>query len=181
MYSILLAVFSIITLKAFPFAPIQITLYDFLIEGYPSFILSFEPNKERIRGAFLPAVIRRSLPYAAIILIHAILIAWCSPWIGIPTAAAMAVTYGIAGFAGILALIKACRPFNKLRMLICSTVVIGFYAAVLLFSSMIELESFTVASFVLFAGLVTISLPLTRIVSHWISEYPLEKIAWFQK
>ena len=48
----------------FPFAPIQITLIDLIIEAYPSFFLSFEPDGRRISGTFLGSVLRRALPNA---------------------------------------------------------------------------------------------------------------------
>ncbi|EAG3032107.1 HAD family hydrolase, partial [Listeria monocytogenes] len=49
-YSFLLSLVCILTSSAFPFLPIQITLIDLAIEGYPSFFLSFEENKAPIKG-----------------------------------------------------------------------------------------------------------------------------------
>ena len=49
-YSFLLSLVCILTSSAFPFLPIQITLIDLAIEGYPSFFLSFESTNQ---GALL--------------------------------------------------------------------------------------------------------------------------------
>ncbi len=63
-YSFLLSLVCILTSSAFPFLPIQITLIDLAIEGYPSFFLSFEENKAPIKGRYLPTVLLNALPNA---------------------------------------------------------------------------------------------------------------------
>ena len=59
LYSILLCVLCLLTNTPFPFVPIQITLIDLVIEGYPSFFLSFLPDSRPVRTKFLPEAIRR--------------------------------------------------------------------------------------------------------------------------
>ena len=49
LYSILLCVLCLLTNTPFPFVPIQITLIDLVIEGYPSFFLSFLPDSQPVR------------------------------------------------------------------------------------------------------------------------------------
>ena len=64
LYSILLCVLCLLTNTPFPFVPIQITLIDLVIEGYPSFFLSFLPDSRPVRTKFLPEAIRRAAPNA---------------------------------------------------------------------------------------------------------------------
>ena len=54
---------------SFPLIPIQVTLIDLFIEGYPAFLPSFVPDGQKRTGRCLPSVLRRSLPKAAAILL----------------------------------------------------------------------------------------------------------------
>ena len=49
-YSVLLSLVCLVLNIPFPFMPIQITLIDLIIEGYPAFFISFEPDNRRITG-----------------------------------------------------------------------------------------------------------------------------------
>ncbi|MFR4394220.1 MAG: hypothetical protein ACLT29_08060, partial [Ruminococcus callidus] len=48
LYSVLLCAICLLTNTPFPFVPIQITLVDLIIEGYPSFFLSFLPDSRPV-------------------------------------------------------------------------------------------------------------------------------------
>lgn len=167
-YSALLSLFSILTMTAFPFVPIQITLYDMFIEAYPSFALSLEPNRNRIEGKFLPNVISRALPFAVLIMINIIITVCVAPMIGISEPESITVMYFITSFAGILAVFKSCRPFNKIRAFICVTVLIGFYTAVYLFAGILHLEKLTMPALVLFVGMAVLCIPLKTFLDKLI-------------
>jgi hypothetical protein len=51
-YSVLLSIVCLILNIPFPFMPIQITLIDLIIEGYPAFFMSFETGWEKNYGTF---------------------------------------------------------------------------------------------------------------------------------
>ena len=68
-YSILLSLFCVLADLPFPLIPIQVTLIDLFIEGYPAFFQSFVPDGRALTGRFLPSVLRRSLPNAMAILL----------------------------------------------------------------------------------------------------------------
>jgi len=159
-YSILLAIYSVITLTAFPFSPIQITLYDGVIEGYPSFLLSFEPSRKRIEGNFLRSVITQALPYSLLILLNIIVTTQISPAMGISRDEAVTVMYYLTSLAGILAVFRACRPFNKIRAFVSITATIGFYLAAYLFSGLLHLQPLTMPALKLLAVLVVLCVPV---------------------
>ena len=58
----------------YPFIPIQLTLASVSTIGIPSFILSFEPNNERVTGKFLPNVLKKAVPPAITIVINILII-----------------------------------------------------------------------------------------------------------
>ena len=61
-FSMLLAVFSVILLLDYPLEPTQVSLISMFTIGIPSFILALEPNKNPIRGHFLTNVLVKALP-----------------------------------------------------------------------------------------------------------------------
>lgn len=87
--------------------PIQITLIDLIIEGYPAFFISFEPDNRRITGRFLPSVLRRAFPNAVSILICFVVLLALSWVMPIPTAQFDLLLYLLVGTVGIQAVFKA--------------------------------------------------------------------------
>lgn len=61
-FSMLLAIFSVILMLDYPLEPSQVSLISMFTIGIPSFVLALEPNKELIRGHFLTNVLVRALP-----------------------------------------------------------------------------------------------------------------------
>lgn len=146
-YSILLSLYCMITQTAFPFIPIQITLIDLAIEGYPSLFMSFEPIHDRINGSFLKTAIRRALPFAITIIMIILAISELPEMLRIPFGADVTIMYYMTGFISVMAVLQACYPFNKLRAFLFITVAIGFFTAVLLFTSLLHLEPLNKATF----------------------------------
>ena len=66
-YSLVLAVITAVTLAAYPFAPIQLTLISNLTIGIPAFFLALGPNRRRYVPGFLRRVLRFAVPTGAVI------------------------------------------------------------------------------------------------------------------
>ena len=139
LYSVILSILNIITCTAFPFIPIQITLIDLVIEGYTSFFISFEPNGKRIKEPFLKSVLRNALPYSLVIILNIIIIYFIAPLLNIGNDKAHTIMYYLIGFTSILAVIRVCRPFNKMRIFLSSTTAVGFFVATFLFKKLLHL------------------------------------------
>ena len=71
-YSFILSIICAVTAIGFPFIPIQITLIDLAIEGYPSFFLSFEQDKRKITYRYLPTALINALPNALLVVVNII-------------------------------------------------------------------------------------------------------------
>lgn len=136
LYSVILCLICLITNTPFPFVPIQITLIDLIIEGYPSFFASFEPNSKKVTTRFLPEAIRRAAPNALAIsvcfVLYLILNAAGVIGAGGENTQANALLFLTIGTVGILGVFKMCYPFNKLRGFLFVTTGLGYYAAVAL-------------------------------------------------
>lgn len=139
-YSVLLSVACVILNMPFPFIPIQITLIDLVIEGYPAFFMSFEPDNRKITETFLHSSLRRASPNALTIVAEFFLVARLAPAVGITGPQAHSALYVLVGFMEIQAVYKACMPFDKLRIFLCATMTIGFFAGAFLFRSILRLD-----------------------------------------
>lgn len=140
-YSMLLALFNIVTNTAFPFIPIQITLIDLAIEGYTSFFLSFLENSKPLKGTFLRTVIKNALPYALTIIISIIIITFTRAGMGLNLEESHTLMYLIIGGVSIFAVIEACRPFNRISTFLCTTTAVGFFFAAILFKKLLHLTA----------------------------------------
>lgn len=138
-YSILITMLCIIFNCPFPFIPIQITLIDAIIEGYPAFIMSFEPNDVKVRGRFLNTALRTAAPNAIAVTLSFCVMYPASNILNIAPEQTTLIMYLIVGITGIIGVIKACMPFNKLRAFLAATTAAGFFAALILFRSLLKL------------------------------------------
>lgn len=166
LYSVMLSILNIITCTAFPFIPIQITLVDLAIEGYTSFFLSFEPNGKQIKERFLKSVLKNSFPYSMVIIINIILLYLLAPALDIVKPKATTLMYYMIGFTSILAVIRVCRPFNKIRVFLCTTTAIGFFVATILFRNLLHLSKLGMEEVIVFLALATISTILILIKNY---------------
>lgn len=166
LYSVILSILNIITCTAFPFIPIQITLVDLAIEGYTSFFLSFEPNGKQIKERFLKSVLKNSFPYSMVIIINIILLYLLAPALDIVKPKATTLMYYMIGFTSILAVIRVCRPFNKIRVFLCTTTAIGFFVATILFRNLLHLSKLGMEEVIVFLALATISTILILIRNY---------------
>lgn len=136
LYSILLCVLCLLTNTPFPFVPIQITLIDLVIEGYPSFFLSFLPDSQPVRTKFLPEAIRRAAPNALAIgvcfLFYLILHAMGIFGLSGEQTQANTLLFLLIGTVGLLGVFKMCLSFTKGKAFFAATSAIGFYFAIAL-------------------------------------------------
>ena len=138
-YSILLSLFCVLANLPFPLIPIQVTLIDLFIEGYPAFFQSFVADGRKIQGRFLPSVLRRALPNAAAILLAAAGLLLGGGTLGLPAGQVPMALYLVIGVVEEEALLKSCLPMDRLRGFLFLTASAGFFCAVLLFHSLLAL------------------------------------------
>ena len=139
-YSVLVSFFCLITNKAFPFIPIQITLIDACIEAYPSFVSIVESDIRRIRGKFLPTALSHAAPFGITVACMIAVFTLLAPF---GTEERQTVMYLLLILISMLAVIKSCIPLTPLRLFVCVTMVGGTFLALALFPSLLEIVAVT--------------------------------------
>ena len=165
LYSIMLSIVAAIVNIPFPFMPIQITLMDLAIEGYPNFFMTFEPNHTRIRGRFLPTVMRRALPSAVLIVAYMVILFGLSSHFGFDSLTRTTLMYDSLASCSIMLVFSACRPFNAWRAALWGSMTIGFYVATILFKNILHLGVLHGTSLLLFLAFALMAYPLTLLLT----------------
>ncbi|WP_206215456.1 MULTISPECIES: cation-translocating P-type ATPase [unclassified Enterococcus] len=177
-YSFILSILCAVTAIGFPFIPIQITLIDLAIEGYPSFFLSFEQDKRKVNYRYLPTALINALPNALLVVLNIIAVYFMGrnhSWT--PGETTTLMYYLLIGIS-CMAVIKACYPFNPLRIFLAVTTVVGIYVAAMLFHGILEVNLGLGDQWGYFAGFMILNIVL-RLV-YWktdIQTYLLNKMA----
>lgn len=143
LYSVFITLWCVIFNLPFPFIPIQITLIDLVIEGFPSFFMSLERNDKPVRGKFLPSAIGAALPNAVAVTVCCIVLTMAGTALGIEQSQIGLVTYLTLGAISVMGVVKASLPFNWLRGGLCAVSALGYAGAVAILPNLFKLPART--------------------------------------
>ena len=138
-YSFLLAVICIASallgrsewILIFPFIPIQITMIDQFVEGFPPFVLTFERNIKPVEPNFLRRSMLRALPSALMVVFSVLFVKIFGSSQGWSELEISTLLYYLLGSIGFLSVFRACMPFTLWRVLLIVWSVGGFLATAL--------------------------------------------------
>ena len=141
LYSVFITLWCVIFNLPFPFIPIQITLIDLVIEGFPSFFMSLERNDKPVRSKFLPSAIGAALPNAVAVTVCCIVLTMAGTALGIEQSQTGLVTYLTLGAISVMGVVKASLPFNWLRGGLCAVSALGYVGAVAILPNLFKLPA----------------------------------------
>ena len=136
--TLFLALICIFSKSQYFFTTQNMMMYEFLVSAVPSFVLTMQPNTNRVKGKFIPYVLSRALPGSltmALSILTVFVIKKLSG-VGVPdvfsfgvgentkTIEYHAIMILALTFAGLVMLYQVCKPFNPLRatlFTICTT------------------------------------------------------------
>ena len=143
LYSVFITLWCVIFNLPFPFIPIQITLIDLVIEGFPSFFMSLERNDKPVRSKFLPSAIGAALPNAVAVTVCCIVLTMAGSSLGIEQSQIGLVTYLTLGAISVMGVVKASLPFNWLRGGLCAVSALGYAGAMAILPNLFKLPART--------------------------------------
>ena len=138
-YSFLLAVICIASallgrtewILIFPFIPIQITMIDQFVEGFPPFVLTFERNIKPVEQNFLKKSMLRALPSALMVVFSVLFIKIFGTSQGWSAIEISTLLYYLLASIGFMSVVRACLPFSLWRVLLIIWSVGGFLGTAL--------------------------------------------------
>ena len=176
-YSFILAIICILSallfdknlLLIFPFIPIQVTLIDQFVEGFPPFVLTFEKNIQPVEKDFIKKSLLMALPSALMVVFSVIFVRiWGSLNGWIPQEVST-VSYYLLGSIGMLSVIRACLPLNLWRILLIIWSISAFIVTAILFRPLIEIGVLSGRAFELYAILMII-FTIIFIIIEWLKK-----------
>ena len=157
-YSFILSIICALTAIAFPFIPIQVTLIDLAIEGYPAFFLSFEGDKRKVVGKFLPTALKNASVYALLVVANIIAVYLIGQNQGFSSLDTTTLMYYLLVGISCMAVVRACLPLNPLRIFLVFSTIIGIYVAAMLFHNILEIGFLTSQTMGLFFIMMAINI-----------------------
>lgn len=143
-YAGILALLFLFIEMSYPFIPIQLTLASVVTIGIPSFVLALEPNKERVKGKFLVNVLKKSAPPAFTIILNILLICLAGQMFSLSYAKISTLCLTLTGYTSFILLFKICRPFNRIRLILFSTMFYLFIYAIFNLTTLFSITHFNV-------------------------------------
>lgn len=141
-YAGILAFLFLFIEMSYPFIPIQLTLASVATIGIPSFVLALEPNKERVKGNFLANVLRKSAPPAFTIILNILLICMFGQTLSLSYAKISTLCLTLTGYTSFILLYKICRPFNRIRLFLFSSMFYLFIYAIFNLTTLFSITHF---------------------------------------
>ena len=178
--TVLLAVVCIFAHTEYFFTTNNMMMYEMFISAIPSFVLSLQPNTERVKGKFIPFVLSRALP-GAITLALSILTVFIigetelGATLGFIGEGGKAPVYQammmlVLTFTGLVMLFRICQPFNVVRTILflfvcalCILVISIPFLGEIVFSGWAALE-FQLSQILLLIIIVQAALPISEVL-----------------
>ena len=152
-----------------PFDPNQLLLLEFFVIGIPSFVLALQPNKDRIRGNFLPNIISKAIPGAIIFSLIFVTCYLFNTLSGTGTAITTSTMTSLGIFyAGLLILHRICRPFDSIRLIMfIGVTAVSTLILVLVPFSFFSYENLSLVSILLLICIIEFSGVIYNSVVKW--------------
>lgn len=173
-FSLLLAVFSMISVLQYPLQPSQITLISMFTIGMPSFILSLEPNKDKIKGGFLGNVFRMATPAGITIFLSVSALLVFGQVLKLDSASISTASAGLVALGEFLILARVAKPYNRLHVGMLAVMVAGFLYMILFHSRLFGISSMNWKSMLLLAVFLIVTEAIFRYfyrISTFIGRY----------
>lgn len=164
-FSMLLSLFSVCMVLEYPLEPAQISLISMFTIGIPGFIMSLEPNKERIQGRFLSKVIRKALPAGLTdFLVVSAMVIFCKEFAVNESDVSTACTV-IVAIVGFMILYRIASPMNRLHWIMLIGVIAGWLFCVIEISHLFAINSISKQCAMLLIVFAMLTEPMLRYLS----------------
>ena len=176
-FSLLLALFTIVLSIHYPLKPTQISLISMFNIGLPGFLLAMENNTRRQRGRLLTRTLRGAIPSSVISFLAIAVLMYIGPKFFNLTDDEMGVagTYFLSA-VGFVLLWKLIHPLNKYRIFVFVLCVTGMVGSIIGFWNIFIMAEVTVRGTWISVGYALAGAILMRLILKIMAKMQLEKI-----
>ena len=170
-YTILIAISTVLLNMPYPFIPFQMTLLDNFIEGFPSFMILFEKNIDKQKESIGRHAMRYSLPNALVIVLSVIALKLLAPILSLELHEVFTILYFSTSLISIHMIYRIYSPINWYRTFVLIIDIIGFCMATYIFWDWLQLAPLTMQLFQYILIIIVIGMILAAIISHFVNIY----------
>lgn len=164
-FSIILALFSIVSFFVYPLSPSQVSLVSAFNIGLPAFLLALEANEKKQKKKFIRTTILRALPSAITTFIAIIGLMKFAKLFDLPADdISTACTY-LMLVGGYIILYRIIRPLNFYRWMVILISIIGVFVSVKYLHTLFDISKVSIQS----TGLCVLFAIAQASVIRWIS------------
>ncbi|MDD2979054.1 MAG: cation-translocating P-type ATPase [Hespellia sp.] len=161
-FSLLMAIFSMISLNSYPLTPSQVSMVSMFTIGIPAFFLALEPNTNRIQGHFLTNVLLKALPAGLtnFVVIGSMVIfgnVFEVNATDVSTASAL-----LLAIVGLMILYRISKPLNLLRLTVFISMIAGLIVSIFYLSDLFSITAVSLKCGMLLVVFSVITEPLFR-------------------
>ena len=169
-FSFVMAVITLLFMLPYPLVPAQLGLVNYTSIGIPSFVLAMEPNHERVRGRFLPNVIRAALPAALTDLVLAVGIMLFYLAFDLDDSAMSTICTGVMGVVGLMTVHRLCRPYNRLRRAMMIFLAAAYGVSFLFLRPLFNLAALDFAGWLVLAVFALLAWPAMNVLDRGVEK-----------
>ena len=161
-FSMLLAVFSMLFLIDYPLEPSQVSLISVFTIGIPSFFLALEQNRNQIHGHFLTNVLIQALPAGITdFIVVSGLVIFCREF-GVEKECVSTSCTILIAVVGFMILYHIAKPMTTPHAILIAAMVIGWLFCMLFFSELFAITAVTGKCAMLMIVFAVITEPVFR-------------------
>ena len=131
-YASILAVLFVILPLEYPYAPIEMSLLNFVCIGLPGLVLALEPNTERVKNQFVKNIKKYSVPTGLFVAGSILTLAIVASIIHIPRPELTLLSALITFVIGFVLVYRISKPLNLLRTTLLIGMLVIFGSAFLI-------------------------------------------------
>lgn len=169
-FSFLMSVFSICFMINYPLEPSQISLISAFTIGIPAFFFALQPNKNMIKGKFLPNVLIKALPAGITdFLIVGALVVFGEVF-GVADADISTACTLLLAIVGFMILYNISKPMNALRWTVWIGCMVGLVACSIYLGNIFSLGAMSLECILLFVVFAIMTEPFLRYMTMFFEK-----------
>ena len=172
-FSLLLALFSIISLFVYPLGPAQVSLISLFNIGIPAFLLALEKNEKKQEGSFIKGTLLKAIPASLTSFFAIVAMLYFGELFGISSKDISTASTYMLSVVGFLILWHITRPLNKYRIAVIILSIIGALIGVIFFKGIFDISSISTKAMALCVVFSIAEIGVIRIL--------LEGVSWLDK
>lgn len=165
-FSLLMAIFSLVMTINYPLEPSQITLISAFTIGLPSFLLALESNENRIRGKFIPNVLARAFPGGLTDWLAVGILVIAGSFINLDRDQVGTTATMLLVLVGIMVMYHISAPLNKFRASVMAISIIGVILSIIFLNDLFSLTMLRPRSIFILLVLFFAAVTVFRWLSH---------------